>query len=288
MKHLIHWFEHLLHPLTPKATQVQPSPPGWKDFGCIAFDIYGTLLISASGDIGLSSEDNRVNAMSRTFELLKIRSSLSAETWAERFKMLILDHQGKVRAQGIEFPEVEIREVWLELLSEGQRQGELKLPCSEIDLPFIEQVAVVFECLSNPVWPMPGAMDRIKALQAEGKTLAIVSNAQFYTPLLLQFFLGTTLKEAGFAAPLCFYSYALREGKPGQRLYRDLAKALQAQGVAPAQCLYIGNDQRNDVWPAQITGFGTALFAGDQRSLRLREDDPRCNTIKPDHVMTEW
>ncbi len=34
-------------------------------------------------------------------------------------------------------------------------------------------------------------------------------------------------------------------------------------------------------------GLKTALFAGDQRSLRLREHDPRCSTLEPDLIITK-
>ena len=50
--------------------------------------------------------------------------------------------------------------------------------------------------------------------------------------------------------------------------------------------LYVGNDLRNDIWPASLTGCRTALFAGDARSLRLREDDPRYASVDPDRIVT--
>lgn len=288
MKHLTPWFEQLLKPLSPKPTGLQPTEVDWDRFRCIAFDVYGTLLISASGDIGLSSEENRVSAMARTFDLLELQTSQSSEYWAERYKEIIHMHQEEVRTHGVEFPEVEIREVWLELLRGGINEGSIRMPAADLAVTFVEQVAVVFECLSNPVWPMPGALSRLRQLKAEKKTLAIVSNAQFYTPLLLQFFLGETLAEAGFTEDLCFYSYAQREGKPGITLYRSLAQSLQIRAILPEHCLYVGNDQRNDIRPAHATGFATALFAGDQRSLRLRADDPTCSAIRPNYIITTW
>jgi putative hydrolase of the HAD superfamily len=43
----------------------------------------------------------------------------------------------------------------------------------------------------------------------------------------------------------------------------------------------------NDIYPARKAGFTTALFAGDKRSLRLRQDDPRCANISADLVITD-
>ena len=49
----------------------------------------------------------------------------------------------------------------------------------------------------------------------------------------------------------------------------------------------MGNDIRNDIWPAQSVGFKTALFAGDKLSLRRRKDDPQCKQIEADLEITQ-
>ena len=51
--------------------------------------------------------------------------------------------------------------------------------------------------------------------------------------------------------------------------------------------LYLGNDMLNDIWAAAQVGFRTALFAGDARSLRLREDREEIGDISPNAVITE-
>jgi putative hydrolase of the HAD superfamily len=63
-------------------------------------------------------------------------------------------------------------------------------------------------------------------------------------------------------------------------------KVLEEMRIAPAKVVYVGNDMLNDIMPAKHAGFQTALFAGDKRSLRLRQDDSRCNGIIPDLVFT--
>jgi putative hydrolase of the HAD superfamily len=57
--------------------------------------------------------------------------------------------------------------------------------------------------------------------------------------------------------------------------------------VHSASVLYIGNDMLNDIYPARNAGFATALFAGDKRSLRLRQHDPRCADVSADLVITD-
>ena len=43
----------------------------------------------------------------------------------------------------------------------------------------------------------------------------------------------------------------------------------------------------NDILPATKCGFRTALFAGDARSLRLRDQDSRVADITPDIIATD-
>ena len=60
----------------------------------------------------------------------------------------------------------------------------------------------------------------------------------------------------------------------------------EARGIAPDETVYVGNDMLNDIGPAHKVGFRTALFAGDARSLRRRENDPVCAGVKPDFIVS--
>ena len=40
-----------------------------------------------------------------------------------------------------------------------------------------------------------------------------------------------------------------------------------------------------DIYPAKIAGMKTALFAGDKRSLKLREDHPEIHDVEPDYII---
>jgi len=51
--------------------------------------------------------------------------------------------------------------------------------------------------------------------------------------------------------------------------------------------LYVGNDRVNDIWPAVEEGMSTALFAGDSRSFRPRENDPRIRGVREDLLLTD-
>ncbi len=188
------------------------------------------------------------------------------------------DHQNS-KAQGPAYPEVDILEIWGRLLT--------KLGLAPMDDNTLAQTAIKFECAVNPVWPMPGLESVLESLHKRGFPLGIVSNAQFYTPIMLENFTGTSLGALGFQEDLSVWSYKERLGKPSVELFEKLNRSLSAKGIDPDQTLYVGNDMLNDIWTASQAGLKTALFAGDKRSLRLRESDERCQGLEPDVIITE-
>ena len=117
--------------------------------------------------------------------------------------------------------------------------------------------------------------------------MGIISNAQFYTPYLFKWFLDSSLDDLGFHPDLIFFSYKYGYAKPSSFMFTAAADTLKVMGVPEHSVLYVGNDMLNDIYPAKTVGFKTALFAGDARSLRLRENDPRCNNHSADLIVTD-
>jgi putative hydrolase of the HAD superfamily len=56
-------------------------------------------------------------------------------------------------------------------------------------------------------------------------------------------------------------------------------------GFESNEILFVGNDMLKDIYPAKEMGMQTALFAGDSRSLRLRQEDPRLQNLTPDYIV---
>ncbi len=192
----------------------------------VLFDIYGTLLSSAAGEL---HPDPSLR-------------DLIAKAHA---------------ASPHPFPEIDIREIHAALHPE--------LAPDEI-----EALAIAHEKKANPVTPMPGAAETLRRLAAKGIPLGLISNAQFYTVPVLEEALGATLTDLGIDPELCCLSYLERRAKPDPWLFEVLRDELARRGIPAAEVLYVGNDVRNDIDPARATGFRTALFAGDPKSLRLR------------------
>ncbi|MEA3640626.1 MAG: HAD family hydrolase [Lamprobacter sp.] len=286
---LIARIRDLSTPLEPKPTGMEPWLEPLQGIKAVLFDVYGTLLISASGDIGLGGNPSGsiglpallanagINADTRPS-----RSGIQQQLRApigERLSAAIRADHADARASGKLYPEVDIRAIWATLLAEHGYQATPQQ---------LERIAVEYECRINPVWPMPGLADLLGALRQRGLLLGIVSNAQFYTPLILEAVLGQAPAELGLEPSCSAWSYQLREAKPSTIIYQVALDGLaRKHGIPPEQVLYIGNDRRNDIWPAQQLGLKTALFAGDARSLRLREDDPKLIGVSADRVMTQ-
>ncbi len=270
---------------------MQPLPTGEKPLLCaldgicgVLFDVYGTMFISGSGDVGVAQESGKASALAEALSAAGHKGTVDAENGLQTLLGTIRAFHSRGRADGIDYPEVDIVSVWGEcldgLVEEGHIQGDL----TQVDL---KRLAVEYEVRTNPCWPMPGLQDCLSRLQASGLVLGIISNAQFYTLEMIRGLTGKTVDELGFESDLSIYSYRYLRAKPGDFLYRLAADALAKRGVAAQNILYVGNDMLNDIQAASRVGFRTALFAGDFRSLRWRKGDTRVAGIVPDLVITD-
>jgi putative hydrolase of the HAD superfamily len=134
---------------------------------------------------------------------------------------------------------------------------------------------------------MPGLKKLLATCSQKKLATGIISNAQFFTPLLFEWFLNARMENLGFDSELNFLSYRLGRAKPSAALFNMAASAIEAKGIDAAATLFVGNDMLNDIYPAHQIGFQTALFAGDERSLRLRTDDSRCLNLSANLILTD-
>lgn len=249
----------------------------------VLFDVYGTLFVSASGDVGTAKAqqdgDHFAEALSAVFGV-EYNATIGAAARDSYFAAIEADHAA-MRAVGVEHPEVDVVRIWERVL----RQLKARTTVPEITTTRARRCALEYEVRANPVWPMPHALEVLKAL-GDFRT-GIVSNAQFYTPLLFEALLGSTVEELGLS--VCSWSYQVGEAKPSRRMFTGILEELRALCLpAPESVLYVGNDMLNDVWTAASVGCRTCLFAGDARSLRWREDRPECRGLTPDLVITDF
>jgi len=287
-KQLYSLVNKLSSPMIPIPTYIEPRLKKLKGIKSILFDVYGTLLISGTGDIGTSEERITSNPVCRILKkqgLSLIRHDQEIETrFSQLFHRLIREDHRIKRSSGIDYPEVDIREIWkqaMEILIEDEFVG------GSLNNEQIERAALSYECMVNPVWPMPGAAEILKNLQDSPLITGIVSNAQFYTELILETLLDLHVGEEHFPRPLLFYSYEQKRAKPSEDFFSSAVLILKKlYNIESHEILYVGNDMLNDIYTASKCGCRTALFAGDKRSLRLRDSDERCRNLEADVMLT--
>ncbi|OHB68688.1 MAG: hypothetical protein A2V70_05420, partial [Planctomycetes bacterium RBG_13_63_9] len=272
-------FRRHFRPLAPIATGETPVLQRIPGIRSVLFDLYGTLLISDSGEVGAArqpaADPNAApqRALAEALHALGIPGDgLAAQGTQYLFRAIEASH-ARSREAAVEFPEVDIIEIWRTVLVELTREGLVKQAVADaIDL---RRLATEYEARTNPCWPMPNLRKCLAELRGDGLLLGIISNAQFYTPDLFEALLDEPIQHWGFQPDLQYYSYQHGLAKPGLELFALAAEALRRRRIGAHEVLYVGNDMLNDVFPAQKIGFHTALFAGDARSLRRRGTDQR-------------
>ncbi|WGK69292.1 HAD hydrolase-like protein [Candidatus Haliotispira prima] len=283
----------------------------------VLFDVYGTLIISAVGEIISGQISDRANDNAKAqqdgdrhskvpggtapdkmapdekvldTQVLQslpelLRASLSKDFEPSRaIKESILQQHKQNKNPSLQYPEVDIVSLWHQVFLQ-QLNEDMHNSLS----PFIlARFALEYELLHNRVQLMPGAQELLHWLATRNFYVGIISNAQFYTPIILSALLNLhELADLNVQPDLCLWSYRQGCSKPQPELFDAARSALAHHDLEPKEMIYLGNDMRNDVWGAAQAGFYTGLFAGDQRSLRLRGDMPEVAATEPDIVITE-
>jgi len=256
----------------------------------VIFDIYGTLLISSSGDIdqtSLSSENMREAMEAGGFDLTSCQPGVCSFLLEQLQENIAIQHK-ELHLQGHPFPDVDIFKVWEGMFEAAEKENLLKRSGTES----LTDTIFVFEILSNKVYPMPGMKEVLLAIKEKGIPMGIVSNAQFYTPIIMNYFLTGKFSNRQeiefFEEDLSIFSFKELRAKPDTALFNPIVATLDSKyNVQASEAIFVGNDMLKDVYTATKSGLRTVLFAGDERSLRLRENDARVKGMFPDFIIND-
>lgn len=240
-------FHFLLSTPPPRFTKAFP-------FRAVVFDVYGTLLIAPSGGVKPDpAADEKLRDVIRHFGYEPPDSPSSA------IHAAVAKHHA---CSDAEFPEVDLRVLWREVLDIESGTE-------------ITALVTAIEDAWHPAKPMPGAEAFILHLARSGVSLGLLSNAQCNT-------LPAMGDVADFFAPeLSILSYQQGLAKPSPELFEMMADRLAGRGIRPHETLYIGNDPLHDIVPASHAGFQTALFVG-------HPDSHRPGDCTPDFMIHRW
>ena len=262
-----------IKPIYPLPSSLGQSGKVEGKIKAIFFDLYGTLFISRSGDISMAKKES---PQTEKFDKLlqKFGIKKGPQTVLKQFFTAIENQHELLKRKGVDFPEVEIDQIWMRVLEND-------------DLETVRTFAIEFELIANPVYPMPHLEKMLSVCRDSNILMGIISNAQFYTPYLFNWFLDSSPENLGFHPDLILYSYKFGYAKPSTFMFQVAADKLKNMDVPTHSAIYFGNDMLNDIYAAKKAGFKTGLFAGDARSLRLRENDPECKDLSADIVITD-
>lgn len=285
---LLERIQDLTHPLSPISIDHPQKLQSLQDIRCVAFDFYGTMFISAVGDIGID-EGQQSKSADYFFASLKdcgltIRHEQAGNRGLALFKDTITAHISNAQTNGVDHPEPDVRTVWFEVL---QKMQEEQLIAGSVTPDLALRFGIEFEFRINDIWPVPNLKKLLNNLLDDGLELGIISNSQFYTPIAFEAFLGASPAGFGFNPDLLVWSYQTGVKKPSKQFYRVFDRAADKEGLQPEQILYVGNDIRKDIQPAKSLGMRTALYVGDQRSIRHETQELEANDYQPDLIIRD-
>jgi putative hydrolase of the HAD superfamily len=251
--------------------KIQIIPSGYKPLlkklpyiKAVIFDVYGTLLIQEDK---ASDIDNLIKNLKVMIE--ENRLNLKAEDLAARFREEIIKFNNE-RQLNNPYPETDIIRTWENIVGIE-------------DEDILKKIALEFEMIIHNSFPSGNLAGLFNYLKDKSIKLGIISNAQFYTEILLEYFIKEKLPDAGFDPELLIYSYRYGTSKPSEKLFDEALKRLNYNGISGENVLYIGNDFTNDIIPAKKAGFRTALFTG-AGSAGWSQD----TSVSPDIIITDW
>jgi len=232
----------------------KPAARSIRQHRAVIFDIYGTLLAAPAGGV---KPDPTADALLR--KIIGHFGLSAPESPSAALHAAVLRHHA---AAGVEFPEVDLRKLWREILS----------PPPDADMTAL---VIALEDAWHPARLIPGADGFIRRLARSGVSIGLLSNAQCNTLHCL----GDL--AVLFPPELTILSYQQGLAKPSPALFEMMSDRLAARGIPPEETLYIGNDPLHDIAPASEAGFKTALFTGHPDSLRPGD-------CAPDFEIRDW
>jgi len=95
-------------PLEPIPTDVAPVPRWLADIHAVLFDVYGTLFVSASGEVGTARPEALGSVFLEALAAVGIAATGPGQRGVDCLVERIRASHARNRAMGCEFPEVDI------------------------------------------------------------------------------------------------------------------------------------------------------------------------------------
>jgi FMN phosphatase YigB (HAD superfamily) len=202
--------------------------------------------------------------------------------------------EGYMRSTGMEFPEdfwkniVEAR-IFAETKSDDEQEEHIAddalsfllqffgYPTSRMDLDVLHRAVDIFYAPEMTAWePMPGALDLLRGLKADGYKIAVIAN--YGCDRVFQRIVDYTGLRPFLDVCLC--SAAVEWRKPGREIYDAALKAWDAE---PYELVCVGDSLKHDI----AGGLEMGSLTVHCRMIPLAEDQRIVDVITPDAVIDE-
>jgi FMN phosphatase YigB (HAD superfamily) len=270
------------------------------DIRCVLWNVYGTLLAIAGGELRFDHPQKFVMdvALDKTIQEFKMWGSMSrkpgqpADYMRVIYDQVLLEQRGISGPGGEKHPEVCADRVWeaivKKLLQKDYRwDAGFYGALNELG----RKVAYFFHASLQGTACYPGAADALRTLSEYHITQGLAADGQCFTEVQLQRGLEAQGPEAKYDEwidpALRVLSFEVRGRKPSERLFRQALDALAERDITPDQVLHVGSRIAQDIVPARKLGMKTALFAGDKASLQATPEQLKEAASRPDVLLTE-
>jgi FMN phosphatase YigB (HAD superfamily) len=265
----------------------------------VLWNVYGTLLRIAGGELWFEHPQKFVMsaALDKTIQEFKMWASMSrqpgqpADYLKHLYDSVLIEHRA-VPGGTERYPEVGADRVW-EALIKKLLQKDYKFDAGFFGSlnEFSRKVAYFFHASLQGTACYKEAAVALQHLAKKGVKQGLLADGQCFTRVQLQ--RGLAAQDRNIALDklldkdLIFLSYEIRGRKPSERLFRQVANALNQQGLAPNQVLHVGTSIPRDLVPARRLGMRTALFARDRTSLQASAEQLKEPISRPDVLLTK-
>ena len=117
--------------LVPQETGSAARIPQLENIKAVVFDIYGTLVISASGDISIATSMSKGAAFKAGVEAIGLRCLGDADRGSALLMESIRSEQKRIGADGRLQSEIEIRRCWKDCLIAAASAGIIDRACDD-------------------------------------------------------------------------------------------------------------------------------------------------------------
>lgn len=229
----------------------------------VIFDIYGTLAYYNFGDIDdiIRREEETRKAFEKASRVFKFKNP--DEVYERWVKAINKEHERKKR-RGIKNPEIVVEKIWKKVLKCSEKKGK--------------DISLFMEEKENNPRLFPGVKKALTDLKKKGLKLGILSNAQFYTLMIMEKKLKKPMNHF-FDKDIELYSFRLGYSKPNPKGFEMLKKRLNKHKIKPNETLFVGNDTLKDIWAAKKAGLKTCLYVCKQTYYKKK--------VKPDYKIKD-